>query len=240
MMPAPAASAVVLEMHRVSKTYSALRPLRLASLTMAAADRVSLGGMDAGGGELLVNLVTGASLPDAGEIRIFGRLTSDIATGDDWLDWLERFGIVSPRAVLLEEATLEQNLAIPFTLAIDPMPAEVAGRVRELAIECGIDAARWLQTIAAELPAEIRVLAHLARALALDPQFVIIEHPTADVAPATRQVLATAIARACAGRRLTTLVLTNDDAFGKKVAPRNLRLEGATGELRVLKRGWFG
>jgi ABC-type transporter Mla maintaining outer membrane lipid asymmetry ATPase subunit MlaF len=229
----------VLEIRGVSKNYSGLRPLRIAELTIAAGERVSVGGIDAGAGELLVNLVTGASVPDSGEIRIFGQRTADIPNGDAWLDLLERFGIVSPRAVLLEGSTLLQNLAMPFTLAIEPVPEPITQRVVELAGYCGLDPARWLGVRAGDLPADVRVLAHLARALALNPEFIVVEHPTADVVPAAREELARAVARAGDGRRIATLVLTNDEPFAKAVAPRNLKLDGATGQLKPLRKGWF-
>jgi ABC-type transporter Mla maintaining outer membrane lipid asymmetry ATPase subunit MlaF len=229
----------ILEVRGVSKNYSGLRPLRIAELTIAAGERVSVGGIDAGAGELLVNLVTGASVPDSGEVRIFGQPTADIPDGDAWLDLLERFGIVSPRAVLLEGSTLLQNLAMPFTLEIEPVPEPIAQRVAELAGQCGLDAGRWLGVRAGDLPADVRVLAHLARALALNPDLIVVEHPTADVAPAARERLARAVARACDARRVATLVLTNDETFAKVVAPRNLRLDGATGQLNPLKKGWF-
>ena len=61
-----------------------------------------------------------------------------IADGDEWLASLDRFGIVSPRAVLLDAATLLQNLAMPFTLEIDPIPAGVADRAAALGREAGI------------------------------------------------------------------------------------------------------
>ena len=232
-------AAPVLQITGVTKSYNALRPLRLASLVIGEGERVSLGGVDAGAGELLINLVTGASVPDTGQIRIFGKLTTDIANGDEWLALLEQFGIVSPRAVLLEGSTLLQNLAMPFTLEIDPVPAEIALQVRALADECGLEADRWLPAIAGELPAHIRVLAHLARALALAPQFLVVEHPTVDVPADARTALAAAIARACERRQLAALIVTNDEAFGKVVAPRNLTLDGATGQFRPLKKGWF-
>lgn len=229
-----------LEMRQVSKAFGGLRPLRIASFTLATGERVSIGGIEAGVGELFVNLITGASLPDSGDIRVFGRSTAQIADSDDWLDSLDQFGIVSPRGVLLEEASLLQNLAMPFTLAIDPVAADVAGRVHPLALQCGIEAGRWLDVRAGELPRDIRVRAHLARALALDPSLVLVEHPTADVEPAARRQLAMDVGRACGERGATLLVLTNDDGFGRAVAPRNLRLHGATGELRPIKKGWFG
>jgi ABC-type transporter Mla maintaining outer membrane lipid asymmetry ATPase subunit MlaF len=234
-----AAASPVLEIRQVTKNYSGLRPLRISSLSMRQGERISIGGVDAGAGELLVNLVTGASLPDAGEIRVFGRSTRDIASGDEWLESLDRFGIVSPRAVLLEGSTLLQNLAIPFTLDIEPVPDAVGERVAQLSRECGIDP-RWLGTAAGELPGDVRVRAHLARALALLPALLIVEHPTADVEPAVRRQLGADLGRACGGVNATALVLTNDDDFARIVAPRNLTLHGATGELKPLRRGWLG
>ena len=230
----------VLEIRDLTKQYSGLRPLRIRELSLGAGERVTIGGLDAGAGELLVNLVTGASVPDQGEVRVFGARTADIANGDAWLDLLERFGIVSPRGVLLEGSTLLQNLAMPFTLAIDPVPADVAARVEALAKECGLDPDRWLPVRAGDLPADVRVLAHLARALASGPDLIVVEHPTAEVAAEARAPLASTVARACEARRVTTLILTNDEAFAKAVAPRNLRLDGATGQLKPLKKGWFG
>jgi predicted ABC-type transport system involved in lysophospholipase L1 biosynthesis ATPase subunit len=229
----------VLEMHGVTKTYNALRPLRIASLAISAGERVSLGGIDAGVGELLVNLITGASLPDAGEIRVFGRLTSEIPDGDAWLESLERFGIVSPRGVLLEGSTVLQNLAMPFTLEIDPVREDTAAQVRQLAERCGIDAGRWLGVMAGEVPGDVRVRIHLARSLALRPQFLLIEHPTADVNAADRRQLAADVLAACSDTGVTILVLTNDETFARAVAPRNVRLDGATGLLKPISKGWL-
>ena len=230
---------IVLAMTGVTKSFNAPRPLRVRALTVGEGERVSIGGLDAGVSELLVNLVTGASLPDAGEVHVFGTRTADIGTGDEWLDSLDRFGIVSPRGVLLEGSTLRQNLAMPFTLSIDPIPPEVEAQIRELTDACGIDA-RCLDVRAGDAPADVRVRAHLARALALRPSLVIVEHPTADVPAEAKSRLAADIARACSRPGLTTVLLTNDEGFASAVAPRNLLLHGATGDLKPLRRKWFG
>src|SRR6266542_6376005 len=127
---------LVVQMTGVVKNYSALRPLRIASLSVAVSERVAIGGIDAVGAEVFLNLVTGASLPDDGEIKVFGQNTAAVANGEAWLASLDRFGIVSERAVVLEGATVAQNLAMPFTLEIDPLTAATMARVRVLAEEC--------------------------------------------------------------------------------------------------------
>lgn len=228
----------VLEVSRVVKAYGGLRPLRVERLAVGASERVAVTGLDAPAAEVFVNLITGAALPDEGEVRVDGRSTASIADGDEWLASLDRFGIVSSRAVLLEEMTLAQNLSMPFTLEIDPVPPEIRSRVAALAAECGI-AADWLDVRAGAAPPAVLVRAHVARGIALHPRLLVLEHPTAHVEPADREPLAADIARVSAQRALASLVLTMDQAFARTWGDRVLRLNAATGALRQEGKGWF-
>jgi ABC-type transporter Mla maintaining outer membrane lipid asymmetry ATPase subunit MlaF len=230
--------APAIEIVGVTKSYAALRPLRIASLTVAAGERVALSGIDAGGAELLVNLVTGASLPDAGEVRVFGRRTADIPDGDEWLSSLDRFGIVSERGVLLEGSTVIQNIALPFTLDIDPVPDDARREVMALGIECDIPY-DWLEQPVGTVPAAIRARVHLARALALGPQLLLLEHPTATVPEKERAMFGTVVARVCAARGLAALAITFDTAFAAAAAHRTLTLQAATGQLASTRRRWW-
>lgn len=235
----------VVQIARVSRTYQALRPLRIASLSIRQGERVAISGVDAGAAEVLINLITGAALPDEGEVRVFGRATAEISSGEEWLASLEKYGIVSPRAVLMEAATIQQNLAMPFTLEIEPVPPDIAARVEALAVECGLSSGRhedggtrWLSTAAGEAPHDVRARLHFARAIALDPVLLLLEHPTAGVDEKDRAALGADIARVLQGRGLTTLVITQDESFASRVAHRSLKLQPATGELRPLRRSW--
>ena len=232
----------VLQLAGIQKRYQSLRPLRLQELTIAPGERVAVSGFDAGSAEVLVNLVTGASLPDQGEVRVLGQLTAEIAGGDEWLASLDRFGIVSPRGVLLEGATVEQNLAMPMTLQIDPVPPDVAVRVAALARDCGIEPAgggEWLQRVTGEAPPHIRARVHLARAVALAPALLVLEHPGADLEAEERAAFADCIASVTGREGVATLVITKDDEFARRAAHRALRLEPATGALKAIRRGWF-
>jgi ABC-type transporter Mla maintaining outer membrane lipid asymmetry ATPase subunit MlaF len=228
----------VLHIANVRKNYQSLRPLRIRSLTIAPGERIAVSGFDAGAAEVLVNLVTGASMPDEGEVVVLGQVTSSIADGDAWLASLDRFGIVSPRAVLLDSATLLQNLAMPFTLDIDPVPDDIASRATALAGEAGLAAAVLAQPIA-QLTPDVRMRAHLARAVALNPRLLILEHPTAGLPEADRPQFGTDVARIAEARSLATLIISEDAEFSRAAAHRTLALNGATGELKR-RRGFLG
>src|SRR3954452_14329229 len=128
----------LVQITELTKDYNALRPLRLRDLEVAPGELLALLGLDAPAAELFVNLVTGATLPDAGAVRVFGVDTAAITDADEWLRTLDRVGILSDRAVLLEELTVAQNLAMTFTLAIDPIPVDVRNTVESLAREVGL------------------------------------------------------------------------------------------------------
>jgi ABC-type transporter Mla maintaining outer membrane lipid asymmetry ATPase subunit MlaF len=227
-------------MRAVRKAYGGIRPLRIQSLSVAQGERVAIAGLDATGAELMVNLVTGASVPDEGEIRVFGRRTVDVTDGEEWLASLDRFGIVTDRGVLLDGVTLAQNLALPFTLEIDPVTAATRERLARLADECGI-AAEWLDQPTAAIPPEVRVRAHFARAIALGPELLLMEHPTATLPVPERRPFGEMVQRVCEARALTTLMFSMDAEFSSAAAKRVLTLEPATGALKDgARKGWFG
>ena len=229
----------ILRLANVRKQYQSLRPLRVNDLRIDAGERVALSGLDAGAAEVLVNLVTGASLPDEGEVIVFGRATASISNGDEWLASLDRFGLVSPRAVLLDAASLLQNLVMPLTLAIDPIPAEAGAKAKALAAEAGIPG-EWLDRPVAGLPAPVRARVHLVRAVALDPALLVLEHPTAGLDAAEAKRFGEAVAGVALPRNLAVLMISEDTGFSSAAATRRLALQAATGNFKTPRVKIFG
>jgi ABC-type transporter Mla maintaining outer membrane lipid asymmetry ATPase subunit MlaF len=232
-------TAAVLEFAGTSKTYGGLRPLRIGELRVHAGDSVALLGFDQPTAEVFVNLATGATLPDAGEVSIFGLPTRAIEDSADWLATVDRFGIVSERAVLLEGLTVIQNLAMPFTLEIEPPPDAVRRRAEALARDVGLPEASWTRPVGELGPAGL-LQVRVGRAIALDPAIVLLEHASARLPREEAGPLGTAIRGAAARRRFAILALSADETFANAVAARVLTLEPATGRLKERRRGWFG
>ena len=223
----------VLHLSDVSKDYRGLRPLRIANLTVLPGEHIAILGLDQITAEVFVNLVTGATLPDRGDVQLFGRSTTAITDSADWLALVDRFGIVSPRAVLLDGLTVVQNLAIPFTLEIEPPSDDTRRRAVALARLVGLADAS-LDRLVAEIGPSGRARVRLGRALAADPAVVILEHPTAEI---PREDV-TAFGAQCRGVTAATIALTADPEFAAAVAGRCLTLDAATGRLAE-RSGWF-
>jgi ABC-type uncharacterized transport system ATPase subunit len=225
----------LLDIRGVKKNYGGLRPLRLAALTVGPGERVAVTGVDAAAAEILVNVITGATLPDEGEVRVFGRATAAISDAHDWLAMLDRLGMVSPRAMLAEDFTVEQGIAMAFTLSLEPIPEAVAADVQRLARETGLSA-RDLGTRLSDAAPIVKARCRLTRALATGPALLVLEHANALVADRA-VAFGCEIAALARARGMAVLALTADEAFATAVADRVLALDAATGQLRA-RSGW--
>jgi ABC-type lipoprotein export system ATPase subunit len=225
-VPAP-----ILAVRDLVKNYQALRPLRIQTLTLNRGDVVSLGGLDAPAAEMLVSMLTGAMLPDSGEIQLFGQSTRALTDTDAWLAMLDGVGIVTDRAVLISQFSVEQNVAMPFSLAVDPLAPELRPRVAQLAGEVGLapsDLAMSVAQVGPERQARVR----LARALALSPAILLMEHPSATLPRDTVKAFGADVRRVAHARNLAVLAVSADDAFVSALGGQFLTLEPATGELK--------
>ena len=223
-------SPLLIDVREISKDYRGLRPLRIARLTVAQAERVSIIGLDAVAAEVFVNLLTGATLPDRGDIHILGRSTAAITDGTDWLATVDRFGIVSERVVLLDGMTVAQNLAVPFTLELEPLAESTRQEVERLADEVGLPADTLSGTVR-ETSGEVRLRVRLARALALAPAILLLEQPGTSLATLARGEFGTLLARLAERRRLAMLTFTADRNLATAIGGRRLVWNPATGAL---------
>ena len=123
----------LLDIQGLVKDYQALRPLRIQSLTLSPGDVLAVKGLDAVAAETLVHLVTGATLPDRGDIALFGQNTRAITDGEAWLRSLDGVGMVTSRSIVVEMFSVLQNIALSFTLEVDPIAPEVLPQARALA-----------------------------------------------------------------------------------------------------------
>ena len=234
-MPAP-----LVQVRNVVKDFRALRPLRLRHFDLGERDSVALLGFDQAMAEVLVSLITGAIVPDEGSIAVFGQETTTIANAEAWVGMLDQFGLISERAVTLDQLTTRQNLALPMSLQIETLPDDVGHRVSQIATEVGLTAAE-LSAPAGSLDPLARQRLRLGRALALDPKVLLAEHPNAPLSQPDTQTFASVFARVVAARQIAALVLTANHEFAASISSRVLTHQPATGELKAPPawRRWF-
>lgn len=230
--------APILELRDVIKDYKGLRPLRIASLEVKPGARVAIAGLDRISAEVFLNLLSGAILPDTGDVRVFGRSTALIQDDVEWMASLDRFGIVTERAMLLDGFSIAQNIVLPLSLEIDPIPDDVAATMRTLAREVRLPD-ELLERPAVQAAVPVRMRLHLARALALEPRLLLLEHPTANLPRDEVKPFAETVRSLVDARGITMVALTEDDEFADIVASERYKLQPGTGVLGAVRKRWW-
>jgi ABC-type lipoprotein export system ATPase subunit len=226
---------VLLEITDLSKDYRTLRPLRVRSLTVRSGEVMSISGVDVLGAETFVHLVTGATLPDSGNVTLFGRNTRDITDSEGWLKSLDGVGMITARGILVEGFSVLQNIALSLTLDVDPLDAVVAPRAAELARDAGTEAT-LLDVPAGRVAPDVQMRVHVARAVALGPKLLVAEHPSASLPREAVPGFGADLGRLARLRELALVAITADDSLAKAIGGTRLELVAATGELRAMSR----
>lgn len=224
-------NAPLLAVQDLVKDYQGLRPLRMKSLALSPGDVLAVSGLDAVAAETFVHLVTGATLPDEGDVVLFGQNTRTIADSNAWLTSLDRIGMVTSRGIVIEMFSVLQNIALSFTLEVEPIDPDVLPQVTALARDVGIAAADF-DVPAGRVRPDAHMRVHLARALALGPHLLIAEHPSANLPRDAVAAFGADLARLARSRGLALLALTADAELAKAIGGQRVELVGATGELK--------
>jgi phospholipid/cholesterol/gamma-HCH transport system ATP-binding protein len=175
-----------------------------------------LGGSGCGKTTLLKHFI-GLQQPTKGRVELFGT---------DWREFGEdernaarqRVGVLFQAGALLGSKTLATNVAIPLEMHTN-LPEAVIERVVRLKLhQVGLEDAA--DRLPSELSGGMRKRASLARALALDPQLLFCDEPSAGLDPPTSAQLDDLLLSLRESLGIGIVVVTHEIASIRRIADR--------------------
>lgn len=195
------------------------------------------------GKSVLIREITGLMRPAAGRIRLFGKELGEL--GDAERQALRaRTGMLFQDGALFSSLTVAQNIAVPLKTWYKLRPElidEIAGLKLALA---GLDPSA-AEKFPSELSGGMRKRAGLARALALDPEILFLDEPTAGLDPIGAAAFDELIRSLQQALGLTVVMITHDLDSLNRIADRVMVLvdkravTGTLDEIRAQPHPWI-
>jgi len=221
------------------KSFGDQKVLNGISFQVARGETVAVIGRSGGGKSVLLKLLVRLQTPDSGSIRIDDR---EMTTVDEkQLNAVrKKTGFLFQQAALYDSMTVEENVAFPLSRHSAMSADERAKRVRELLGEVGMDQDR--EKLPSQISGGMQKRVGLARALALGPEILLFDEPTAGLDPITAGEIGGLIAELKKKRRMSGVVVTHDVRGARAYADRmvllhqgSIRAEGSFDELENSK-----
>ena len=179
--------------------------LKGVDLAIVRGETVALVGRSGAGKSTILKLVNRLLTPDAGIIRVSGRVTTDW----DAFDLRRHVGYVLQEIALFPHMSVAENVAVvPRLLGWDDQ--RVMARVGELLDLTGLGGSDFASRRPHQLSGGQRQRVGVARALAADPPILLMDEPFGALDPITRSEMHEEFRRIQAQVRKTILIVTHD------------------------------
>ena len=149
-------------------------------------------------------------------------------------------GFLFQNAALYDALTVQQNVAFPLERQRGLSEAERSQRVRELLTNVGME--KHLDKLPGQISGGMQKRVGLARALALSPDVMLFDEPTAGLDPITASEIDALILKMQKEANLTSIVVTHDLPSARTISNRlallrdgEILIEGSFQDLQASK-----
>ncbi|MGB7549058.1 MAG: ATP-binding cassette domain-containing protein [Terracidiphilus sp.] len=227
----------VVAVENLRKTFGNHTVLNGISLSVSRGETVAVLGRSGTGKSVLLRLLIRLEEPDSGSVCIHGQ---DIAglTLDRMGEIRKRMGFLFQHAALYDSLTVAENVAFPLEHHRREMSkSERADRVKQLLTEVGMEGD--LEKMPSDISGGMQKRVGLARALALEPEILLLDEPTAGLDPISSGEINELILKLQRERQMASIVVTHDLHSARTIADRlallnegNVVIEGTFDDLQ--------
>jgi len=215
------------------------------SLTVNRGEILGVVGGSGTGKSVLMRAIIGLQIPEEGSIEVLGRSITD-AQDDDDIDIRSRWGVLFQGGALFSTLTVAENVEVPLREFYPDLPPSLLAEIAAYKVVMTGLPPEAVPKYPAELSGGMKKRAGLARALALDPELLFLDEPTAGLDPIGAAAFDQLILTLRESLGLTVFLITHDldtlYAICDRVAvlaDRKVIAVGTIDELIALDHPWI-
>jgi phospholipid/cholesterol/gamma-HCH transport system ATP-binding protein len=208
----------IVAVENVYQSFSGQKVLNGINLRVNQGETLAVLGRSGTGKSVLLRLIIGLDTPDSGSICIHGQDIAGLAL-DRMGEIRKKMGFLFQQAALYDSLTVRENVAFPLEHHRRDLPkSERSDRVRELLVEVGLDGD--IDKMPSDISGGMQKRVGLARALALEPEILLLDEPTAGLDPISSGEIDELVLKLQRERKMASIVVTHDLHSAKTIASR--------------------
>ena len=210
--------APIVAVTELRKAFGSHMVLNGISLRVNPGETLAVLGRSGTGKSVLLRLIMCLETPDFGSISIFGQKIAGLAL-DRMNEIRKKMGFLFQHAALYDSLTVAENVSFPLEHHQREMSnSERSDRVEQLLAEVDMEGSS--RKMPSDISGGMQKRVGLARALALKPEILLLDEPTAGLDPISSGEIDDLILKLQEERQMASIVVTHDLHSAKTIATR--------------------
>jgi len=231
------AQAPVVSIRNLHVAYGEREILHGVSFDVLAGETIVILGGSGSGKSTLLRTLVGLESPTSGEVIVRGKNLQQLSEGE-WRELRQHIGISFQSGALFGSMTVGENVALPLLEHTQLDPATIEIMVRLKLNEVGLSG--YEDYMPAQLSGGMKKRAAVARAMAMDPEILFFDEPSAGLDPIIAAGIDQLLLKLKEAFGITVIVVTHELASAFLIADRMVLLDkghivavGTTAELQT-------
>ncbi len=207
----------MIEIKNVFKSFGGNQVLRGVDLTIKKGETMVILGRSGCGKSVMLKLIMGLLRPDSGQIFVNGDEIT-LFKDSQFNKLRQKFGMLFQAAALFDSMTVDGNVGLALREHTNLSEKEIEKKVAAKLKLVGLSGVEQMKP--AELSGGMKKRVGLARAIAMDPEYVLYDEPTTGLDPIMSDVINELIVCLRNTLSITSIAVTHDIVSAYKIADR--------------------
>lgn len=207
----------MIEIVDLHKAFGSNNVLKGVNLKILKGETITILGGSGSGKSVLLKHIAGLLKPDKGNIKVDGKEIVGMDE-EEMADVQKKFGMLFQGAALFDSLTVGENVAFGLRRLTDLKETEIQKVVSEKLHMVGLKNIEHLKP--AELSGGMKKRVGLARAIAMNPEYIMYDEPTTGLDPIMADIINEMILHLQKELRITSIVVTHDMVSAYKISNR--------------------
>jgi len=207
----------MIRIKNVHKSFGDNRVLRGVDLEIEEGETITIIGGSGCGKSVLLKHIVGLLKPEAGEIEVDGQEITRLGM-EELAGIQKKFGMLFQGAALFDSLTVGENIAFGLRMLTDLEEREIKKRVSEKLSMVGLQGIE--QLMPAELSGGMKKRVALARAIAMNPKYILYDEPSTGLDPIMADAINNLILDLQEKLKISSIAVTHDMVTAYKISDR--------------------